>query len=132
MAVVRERKFADPAAPKRLPEEPLPNAAPMSAPLPCCSRTKPISVAATTRCTPTRSVSQTISSILYAPPVLFDLGTGDRQKFIRLERRTADQGTVDIRAREQGLRVVRFNAATVEQRHRRRHAIDVPEALAQQ
>ena len=40
-AVVRDRKFAEPAAPNRLPDEPLPNAAPMSAPLPCCSRMKP-------------------------------------------------------------------------------------------
>ena len=42
MAVVRERKFAEPVAPKRLPEEPLPNAAPMSAPLPCWSSTRPM------------------------------------------------------------------------------------------
>ena len=38
---MRDRKFAEPAAPNRLPDEPLPNAAPMSAPLPCCSSTKP-------------------------------------------------------------------------------------------
>src|ERR1700746_2623091 len=37
-AVERDRKLADPLAPKRLPEAPPPNAAPMSAPLPCCSR----------------------------------------------------------------------------------------------
>jgi len=41
-AVLRERKFALPEAPKRLPEPPLPNAAPISAPLPCCMRIKPI------------------------------------------------------------------------------------------
>ena len=40
-AVVRDRKLADPAAPNRLPDEPLPNAAPMSAPLPCWSSTSP-------------------------------------------------------------------------------------------
>src|SRR5271165_1016348 len=116
MAVVRERKFAEPAAPKRLPEEPLPNAAPMSAPLPCCSRTKPISAAATTTCTPTRSVSQIIASSFMRFPGL--LGTGDRQKFIRLERRAADQGAVDVRAGKQGRGVVRLDAAPVEQRHR--------------
>src|SRR6187402_3195435 len=33
MAVVRDRKLAEPAAPNRLPDDPLPNAAPMSAPL---------------------------------------------------------------------------------------------------
>src|ERR1700739_3120133 len=41
-AVVRDRKLAEPLAPKRLPEAPLPKAAPMSAPLPCCSRIRTI------------------------------------------------------------------------------------------
>ncbi len=41
-AVLRDMKFALPEAPKRLPEPPLPNAAPISAPLPCCMRIKPI------------------------------------------------------------------------------------------
>ncbi len=35
IAVVRERKFEEPVAPNKLPEEPEPNAAPISAPLPC-------------------------------------------------------------------------------------------------
>ena len=64
IAVVRERKFADPAAPKRLPEDPLPNAAPMSAPLPCCNNTKPIKVAATTTCNPSNTDSQIIHVFL--------------------------------------------------------------------
>jgi hypothetical protein len=34
-AVMRERKLAEPVAPNKLPDVPLPNAAPMSAPLPC-------------------------------------------------------------------------------------------------
>ena len=34
-AVDRDRKLALPVAPNRLPDEPLPNDAPMSAPLPC-------------------------------------------------------------------------------------------------
>ena len=34
-AVVRERKLAPPLAPNKLPDVPLPKAAPMSAPLPC-------------------------------------------------------------------------------------------------
>ncbi len=37
-AVVRDIKLALPLAPKRLPDPPLPNAAPMSAPLPCCTK----------------------------------------------------------------------------------------------
>ena len=41
-AVDRDRKLALPVAPNRLPEEPLPNEAPMSAPLPCCTSTRPI------------------------------------------------------------------------------------------
>jgi hypothetical protein len=45
--VVRLRKLAEPVAPKRLPEAPLPNAAPMSAPLPCCISTRPIIASAT-------------------------------------------------------------------------------------
>jgi hypothetical protein len=39
--VVRDKKLALPLAPKRLPEPPLPKAAPMSAPLPCCTKIKP-------------------------------------------------------------------------------------------
>jgi hypothetical protein len=45
------KKFAEPVAPKRLPEAPLPNAAPISAPLPCCINTKPIIDRATSICT---------------------------------------------------------------------------------
>jgi hypothetical protein len=50
-AVVRERKFALPLAPNKLPEPPLPKAAPMSAPLPCCTSTKPIMPTAESSCT---------------------------------------------------------------------------------
>ena len=52
-AVVRDRKFALPLAPKRLPALPLPKAAPMSAPLPCCSNTSAIIDKADTTCTTT-------------------------------------------------------------------------------
>ena len=41
-AVVRDKKLAPPVAPNKLPELPEPNAAPMSAPLPCCISTSPI------------------------------------------------------------------------------------------
>src|SRR6185369_7937871 len=57
IAVVRDRKLADPAAPKRLPDEPLPKAAPMSAPFPCCNRTNPQIATATSRCTTSNNVS---------------------------------------------------------------------------
>jgi hypothetical protein len=41
-AVVRDKKLAPPVAPNKLPEPPLPKAAPMSAPLPCWIKIKPI------------------------------------------------------------------------------------------
>ena len=58
--VVRDRKLADPEAPNRLPDDPLPNAAPMSAPLPCCSSTKPHSATATSRWTTNSMLSRTL------------------------------------------------------------------------
>ena len=42
IAVVRDKKFAEPAEPKIVPEAPPPNDAPASAPLPCWSKIKPI------------------------------------------------------------------------------------------
>jgi hypothetical protein len=33
-----DKKFEEPVAPNKLPDAPEPNAAPISAPLPCCSR----------------------------------------------------------------------------------------------
>ena len=49
-AVERDRKFALPLAPNRLPEAPLPKDAPMSAPLPCWISTRPIIVSAASSC----------------------------------------------------------------------------------
>ena len=46
IAVVRLKKLAEPVAPKRLPEAPLPKAAPISAPLPCRSSTSPMMASA--------------------------------------------------------------------------------------
>jgi hypothetical protein len=50
-AVKRDKKFAEPDAPNTLPDAPLPKAAPMSAPLPCCMSTKPITTSAEMICT---------------------------------------------------------------------------------
>src|SRR5262245_7963436 len=50
-AVERDRKFALPVAPNRLPDAPLPNDAPMSAPLPCWISTRPIIATADRICT---------------------------------------------------------------------------------
>jgi len=57
-AVVRDRKLALPLAPNRLPDEPLPNAAPMSAPLPCCRSTNAQIASATPTCTTSRNPSK--------------------------------------------------------------------------
>ena len=46
MPVDFDRKFDEPVAPNKLPEAPEPKAAPMSAPLPCCTSTRPIMVSA--------------------------------------------------------------------------------------
>jgi hypothetical protein len=55
-AVVRDRKLAEPEAPKTLPEDPDPKAAPISAPLPCWISTKPIMAKAETTCNTTNKV----------------------------------------------------------------------------
>ena len=47
IAVALEKKFDDPCEPNTVPDAPEPNAAPASAPLPCCSRTKPTIAMAT-------------------------------------------------------------------------------------
>jgi hypothetical protein len=47
--VDRDKKFAAPEEPNRLPAEPLPKAAPISAPLPCCSNTNTIMANARTQ-----------------------------------------------------------------------------------
>jgi hypothetical protein len=50
IAVVWDKKFADPLAPNKLPDDPDPKAAPISAPLPCCNKTKRITAKAETTC----------------------------------------------------------------------------------
>ncbi len=51
IAVVRDRKSPEPLAPNKLPEAPLPNPAPMSVALLCCSKTSPITPSADSICT---------------------------------------------------------------------------------
>ena len=48
IAVVRLKKLAEPREPNTVPDAPLPNAAPASAPLPCCINTSTIMPAETT------------------------------------------------------------------------------------
>ncbi len=57
--VVRDKKLALPLAPNRLPEPPLPKAAPMSAPLPCCTKIRPIMPSAVSICTARTMVKTT-------------------------------------------------------------------------
>src|SRR5437879_1611133 len=114
MAVVRDRKFAEPLAPNRLPEAPLPKAAPTSAPLPCWSRTRPMMKSATTTSTTRISVNQ--KSILHSPE-LSPRRSADRDEVLRRERGPADQAAVDVGHREQLGGVVWLDAAAVQDRH---------------
>ena len=57
-AWVNQYRFAEPVAPNRLPDEPEPNAAPMSAPLPCCRRTSTITPIALSTWTTIASVER--------------------------------------------------------------------------
>jgi hypothetical protein len=52
-----DMKFEEPVAPNKLPEAPEPKAAPISAPLPCCSNTKAIMAKADTTCTTTTKLN---------------------------------------------------------------------------
>src|SRR5260370_41104080 len=97
-AVVRERKLAEPLAPNRLPEEPLPKAAPTSAPLPCWSRTRPMMQSA--MMTSTMSVKVNQKSMLFPSELSLRCGA-DRDELLRRERRPADQTAVNIGHRKQ-------------------------------
>src|SRR5258705_4179678 len=112
-AVVRERKLAEPLAPNRLPEAPLPKAAPTSAPLPCWSRTRPMMKRATT--TSTMSITVNQKSMLHSPELSPRRGA-DRDEILGHERSPADQAAVDVRLRKQLPGVSGFDAAPVEDR----------------
>src|SRR5207245_4244097 len=121
-AVLRERKFAEPVAPKRLPDAPPPKPDPMSAPLPCCRSTSPMIASATS----TWHTIKTVVSILQSPLCACG-GAQDRQEIRRDERRAADQAAVDVRHRENRGSVLRLDAAAVQDRRRvpqlRRHPL---------
>ena len=112
-AVVRDRKLADPAAPKTEPDDPLPNAAPMSAPLPCCSSTNPQIADRDQQGAAPITTFPACSFVTPAPRRHRGRsdrsGTRNRQKFPGLERRAADQAAVDVRHPEQRSRVVRLS-----------------------
>jgi hypothetical protein len=66
--VQRLRKFAEPLEPNTLPALPPPNAAPMSAPLPCCKSTRPMIPSAETTCMTTTKISMPIPFFRRARP----------------------------------------------------------------
>src|SRR5438477_742204 len=106
--VVRERKFAEPVAPNRLPEAPPPKPEPMSAPLPCWSSTRPMIARAVSTC----STMRTWVNIWTSP--FRSCGMQDRQKIFRHERRPADQPAIDVRHRKDRRRVLRLHAAAIQ------------------
>ena len=116
---MRDRKLAEPAAPKRLPDEPLPNAAPMSAPLPCCSSTNPQIAAATSSARPTATFPA-CSSLLHcrAPPAVRPARSPE------IPRPSSDAPPIrppSISAiANSASRVVGLDAPAVQQRHVRR------------
>src|SRR5512134_2076247 len=108
-AVVRLRKLAEPVAPKRLPDAPLPNAAPMSAPFPCWSSTSPITTSAATTCK--TMITSSIRSSSFPLRLLPAARRADREKLGRDQRRAADEATVYIRHRKEARRVACLHAA---------------------
>src|SRR6185436_5165309 len=112
-AVARDRKFAEPVAPKRLPEEPPPNPEPMSAPLPCCRSTSPMITRATSTCRPmTICVHISIGSVLNFRGARRGFHYGD--EIARHQRRATDQSAIHVPHRKQRRRIVRLDAAAVE------------------
>src|SRR5581483_6975724 len=118
-AVDRLRKFADPLAPNRLPADPLPNAAPKSAPFPCCRSTSPITHTAARTC----KINTIISMFELSIPCSTIRRPADRVEFLSVERGAADQTAVDIRHREQPGRVAALHAAAVQNRRLHRTAL---------
>src|SRR5258706_9897345 len=111
-AVARDRKFAEPVAPKRLDEAPPPKPEPMSAPLPCWSSTRPMMASATTTCVTMIRLVQNPILVLSASsfglyllacrrlPLRLRGRSRDGEEILRHQRGAADQAAVDIRHRK--------------------------------
>src|SRR5436190_9091504 len=113
-AVARDRKFAEPVAPNRLPEEPPPKPEPMSAPLPCWSSTRPMITSATSTCSETTIVVHiSIGSILFLPFRGLSRSFHYADEVRRHQRCAADQSAIHVRQREQTRRVARLHAAAI-------------------
>src|SRR5690349_7114681 len=114
-AVARERKLAEPVAPKRLLEAPPPKPEPMSAPLPCWSSTRPMM--------PSATITWATMMMLVQKGMCFSLCSGCRgslvngHELLRYERRPADQPAIDVGHRKNRGRVLRLHAAAVQDPH---------------
>src|SRR5439155_19749542 len=111
-AVILLRKVPAPREPKTVWLEP-PKAAPISAPLPDCSRMTPTMTKATMICTMTKA--------MYMLTLLGDTPNAENlSKQHRIQASTTDQGSIHVRNREQLADVVRPDASPVQDRHARR------------
>src|SRR5664279_4243676 len=123
-AVDRERKLALPVAPNRLPDAPLPNDAPMSAPLPCWISTSPIMTSAVKICSArTRFIRMFILLRLrnVRPSARGSRGrSADGDKVLGVQRRATDQAAIDVGLGKQRRGVVGLDAAAVEDGNVRR------------
>src|SRR5881396_4013358 len=110
-AVSLLRKVPAPREPKTVWLEP-PNAAPISAPLPDCSRMTPTMTKATMICTMTKA--------MYMLMLLGDTPDAENlSKQHRIEASTTDEGSIHVRNREKLADVFRHHAAPVQDRHPR-------------
>ena len=97
MAVDRLKKLAEPLDPNKLPADPVPKAAPTSAPLPCWISTRPITPAAANTCTNQIKFSIILHATERAR--LCSLGMkslADTKELRNYEGSTADQYSIDI------------------------------------
>src|SRR5436309_10584877 len=108
-AVILLRKVPAPREPKTVWLEP-PKAAPISAPLPDCSRMTPTMIKATRICTMVKTMY--ILTLLGDSP-----DTENLSKQHRIEASTADQGSIHVRNREKRADVFRHDAAPVQDRY---------------
>nr|GEU28380.1 hypothetical protein [Tanacetum cinerariifolium] len=134
-----DMKFDEPVAPNRLPEAPEPKAAPISAPLPCCSKTRPMMARAETTWMMTTRLFTTLiqhfdNNLAYkychlvvlsvlpgATALRVRLGVDDGKEICRLQRCAADQAAIDVRLRHQFPGVLGLHAAAVQNLYLGRH-----------
>src|SRR5208282_4701342 len=113
-AVARDNAVPAPRAPNTVPEAPAPKPAPASAPLPRCTSTSAMIPAE-------QKYWAIISTLCSIATQTSAARRGDNtQEFIGLQRRAADQATVNVRHCKQLPRVASLDAATIEDANIRR------------